>query len=229
MLGLFSRKKKPSDRLRLIGTPDDIDTCKCLYLIAEKGMSVDYDMADRSNAQQLEGRSAVSSLPGLATGEQTYSGISAVLPYLDIKGGGQSLVPRKAARLGDQNYWIEVGQLKVLAPLNLLLQDSIQGDAQADQQALEQARQQLDDVFTVADQHLADKYYFAGNFSLADVHWMSYLHFCGICGEMDLVDKYGHLKQWFVRNQSRKTANKSTYLAFPDPDQVKGKTLQNVA
>lgn len=237
-MGLFSRKKKVQANLHMQGFPGHVDTCKCLYLAAEKGVAVDPALLDLTGHEHetdaFLALSPFGKIPCLGEGELVISGAAAILPYLDIKGAGQSLVPKKAANLGDQNYWIEVGQSQILSHVNTLLDEQILKTMSdpaytPDQEKIDAAVTEIDQVFDLVDKQLENKDYFAGSFTFADIHWVTYLHFCDITGHGDLLAKRPHLKSWFERSKARKNGTRSTYAVLPSLDQIKGKDLKYVA
>jgi len=236
-VGLFSRKKKAQASFHIQGFPGHVDTCKCLYLAAEKGVAVEAALLDLTGreheADAFLALSPFGKIPCLDDGDLVISGAAAILPYLDIK-GGRSLAPKKAANLGDQDYWIEVGQSQVLPHVNILLDEQILKPMSApayrpDQEKIDVAVAEIDQVFYFVDTHLENKGYFAGSFTFADIHWVPYLHFCEITGHGDLLAKRPHLKRWFDQIKSRKNGAQSTYAVLPSLDQIKGKDLEYVA
>lgn len=237
-MGLFSRKKKSNGKLHMRGFPGHIDTCKCLYLGAEKGVPIDFNMLDltgnEQNADAYLSLSPFGKIPCLGEGDTVISGAAAILPYIDVKGAGQSLTPRKAARLGEQNFWIEVGQREVLAHVDTLLgehvlQSMMDSDYSPDQSKIDIALRKIDQVFEVADKHLQDRDYFAIDYTFADIHWAPYIHFCEITGHGDLLDNRPNLKAWLERIKSRKNGTQITYNVLPGLQQIKNKEFQHVA
>jgi len=237
-MGLFSRKKKSQGNIHMRGFPGHVDTCKCMYLASEKGVQIDTDLLDltghEDEAEAFRALSPFGKIPCLGDGDLVISGTAAILPYIDIKGAGQSLTPRKAAHLGEQNYWIEVGQQKVLPHVNTLLEEQVLKTMSdtgytPDTVKVEAALGHLDQAFGYADKQLEGRDYFAGDYTFADIHWVPYLHFCEITGHGDLLDKYPHLKLWFGRARARKNGTRSTYDVLPSLEQIKGKELKYVA
>lgn len=237
-MGLFSRKKKSQGNIHMRGFPGHIDTCKCLYLVAEKGVKIDFSLLDLTGheheADAYLTLSPFGKIPCLGEGDTVISGAAAILPYLDVKGVGQSLAPRKAARLGEQNYWIEVGQNQVLPHVNTLLDEQVlkpMEDAAyvPDQDKINNAISEIDRAFSVADMQLEGKDYFANDYTFADIHWAPYMHFCEITGHHDLLSKRSNLQKWFDRIKARKNGANNTYNVLPSLDQIKNKELRSVA
>ena len=232
-MGFFSRKKKVNKKLQIKGFPGHVDTCKCLYLAAEKSLDIDLVLLDMVEKEQDNDAylslSPFGKVPSLIDDSLVVSGVAAVLPYIDIKGSGQSLTPKKAANLGLQNYWIEVGREKVLPHINALIEEHIlnpmkNSSYSEDQEKMTVAKDTINNAFSIADKHLEDKKHFANDYTFAEVHWVPYLHFCSITNHQDLIDKHPTLKQWFEQMQ-----NKSSYQALPSEVQIKGKDFKNVA
>ena len=222
-MGLFSRKKKPAGKVRLLGHPGHADTCKSLYLAAEKGIQLDTELIDVRSEQhpdeKLRSLSPFGKLPCLVEGEVVTSGIAAVLPYLDVRGGGQPLTPRKAQHLGAQNYWIEVGAQQVQPGIEALV----------DGQPAEAARDGLQKVFDGMDAQLQGKQCIVGAFSFADVHWVAYLHLLQVAGQDSLIDERPNLKAWFEHMKVRKGNHGVAYAALPSAADIQRNAFTRVA
>lgn len=220
-MGLFSRKKKAAEKVRLLGHPGHADTCKSLYLAAEKGVELDPELIDIHSEQYpdetLRSLSPFGKLPCLVEGDFVTSGIAAVLPYLDVRGGGQSLTPRKAQHLGMQNYWIEIGAREALPRIEALLEGQT---AQADG---------LRKIFAGMDAQLQDKEFIVGAFSFADVHWVAYLHLCQVAGQDSLIDEQSNLKAWFERMKTRKGNHGVAYEALPSAADIQRREFTSAA
>ncbi len=221
-MGLFSRKKKAAEKARLLGHPGHADTCKSLYLAAEKGIQLDLELIDIHSGQHpdeaLRSLSPFSKLPCLVEGDFVTSGIAAVLPYLDVRGGGLPLTPRKAQHLGTQNYWIETGAREVLPQIEAL----VDGRPAQDEDGLRK-------VFAGMDAQLQGKEYIVGAFSFADVHWIAYLHLCDAAGQGGLIDGLSNLKAWFERMKVRKGNHGIAYAALPSAADIQSKAFTNAA
>ena len=222
-MGLFSRKKKPAEKVRLLGHPGHADTCKSLYLAAEKGVQLDAEIIDIHSEQYpdeaLRSLSPFGKLPCLVEGETVTSGIAAVLPYLDVRGGGQPLTPRKAQHLGTQNYWIEVGAQQVQPRVEALLGD----------QPAEATKDGLQKIFDGMDAQLQGKECIVGAFSFADVHWIAYLHLCHVAGQDSLIDERPNLKTWFEHMKVRKGTHGVAYTALPSASDIQRSEFTKVA
>lgn len=237
-MGFFSRKSKAQASIQIKGFPGHIDTCKCLYLAAEKGVNIEVDLLDLTRSEQQQNSyhtlSPFEKIPCLVEGETVIPGVASILPFIDIKGSGQSLTPRKAARLGEQNYWIEVGMNQLMPHVSTLLEEHVlknmtDADYVPDQDKIDIATRAIETALDAVDRQLDGNQYIADDYTFADVHWISYIHFCGITGHSDLVDKRSNLKAWFERIRNRKNGNVNSYNVMPSLEQIKGKVLKNVA
>ena len=233
-MGLFGRKKKSGGDLRLLGHPGHADTCKCLYLAAEKGVKLNVELIDILDDQHpdatLKSLSPFGKLPCLVEGDFVTSGIAAVLPFLGVRGGGQPLTPRKAAHLGQQNYWIEIGQFQVMPQIDVLLQEAVfNPGADTGGQGMVSAEEGLQNIFDGMDATLSDKEYIVGALSFADIHWIAYLHLCHAAGRDSLIDSRANLKSWFERMKTRKGKHGSPYEALSSAAEIQGREFRNVA
>jgi len=237
-MGLFSKKKTSQTKIHMRGFPGHVDTCKCLYMAAEKGIKVDPDLLDLTGQEHQEDAflalSPFGKIPCLGDGNLVISGTAAILPYLDIKGSGKSLTPRKAAHLGEQNYWIEAGQNQVMPHINTLLEEQVLGAMKdpgytPNQNRVDAASEAIDRAFGIADKHLDGRDYFTSDYSFAEIHWIPYLHFCEVTEQGYLVDKHPHLKRWFEQLKTRNNGIGTTYNVLPSLDQIKGKDLKYAA
>ena len=138
MMGLFGFDKKKTvgasanDAYELKG-PSGPGSAQCLLLAGLRGIELKAD---------LSACDAVT----LTHGPVTLTGVSAIEAYLDIKGQGAPLKPKKARHLGEQNRWIEI--------TNQLLDQN---------QKVEQIMRRMDEV-------LAEQEFLAGPLTQADAH-----------------------------------------------------------
>ena len=233
-MGLFGRKKKPAGNIRLLGHPGDADTCKCLYLAAEKGITLNVELIDILDDQPPDeafgSLSPFGKLPCLVEGDFVTSGVTAVLPYLGVRGGGQPLTPRKAAHLGEQNYWIEIGHRLLSPQINFLLQEVLfNPGADPSGPKIAGAEDSLQKIFDGMDAQLEGKDFIVGAISFADIHWIAYLHLCHIMGRGSWIDSRSNLKSWFDHMKTRKNSHGTPYEALPSAADVQHRKFRNVA
>lgn len=98
LFGFGGKKEKPAtasanDKISFSGASDAV-SAKCILTAGIRGVEMDIN---------LSGDSA-----SLSHGPVSAKGESAIVTYFDKKGTGQSLRPKKARILGEQNYWMDV-------------------------------------------------------------------------------------------------------------------------
>lgn len=99
LFGFGGKKEKTAaagkdDTMSLAG-PANASSMKCIMTAGVRGVEMDVN---------LSGGDTVT----MTHGPVTIVGENAIETYLDIKGQGMPLKPKKARHLGDQNRWIEV-------------------------------------------------------------------------------------------------------------------------
>ena len=120
LFGFGSKKETPADTKMSLSTDGSVACAKCVLTAGVRDVDID---VDTSGSGPLT----------LNHGSFSAMGDGAITTYLDRKGRGQSVRPKKARVLGDQNYWIEVSNMldkgeQVEAVLNRL--NSVLGDNQ---------------------------------------------------------------------------------------------------
>jgi hypothetical protein len=98
LFGFGEKKEKPAaaskdDKISLSG-PANAASMKCIMTAGVRGVAMDVN---------LSGGDAVT----MTHGPITVVGENAIEAYLDIKGKGMPLKPKKARHLADQYHWIE--------------------------------------------------------------------------------------------------------------------------
>ncbi len=149
--------------------------------------------------------------PVLSQGDFSVSGARGIQTYIDIRGNGASLYPRKARVLGQQNYWIEVCY-KILAPATQAIVD---GQGNDDLQA------QCDKVLGSLDAILDENQFIAGPLTLADPHVAAYIYVLKGAGK-DL-QTYSNITGWISRLEDEMSADlKDKYLplVYSDTEQL---------
>jgi glutathione S-transferase len=195
-MGLFSifRKKDVNQEIELTGITGHIATLKCLILAGIKDVPLrttlaSYDVGvDQVNSYQYIDSSKIA--PTIKQGGFTVSGTRAVLTYIDIRGKGPSLTPRKARILGQQNYWVDVC-FEVLGPVT---QAITTGTATNDDEKL------LNKILTSLNNLLSENLYIVGPMTFADPHVAAYIHALG-CSGIDMMS-YPKVAEWVKRLES---------------------------
>lgn len=234
-MGLFGKTKKTPSATQLRGYPADAGTNQCLLMAAERGIALDtllVDVGERAcDSPEYRALSPFGKVPCLRDGDFVVSGAQAVLAYLDIKGAGPSLSPKKASILGEQNYWIDLGQRLARPAVTTLVAPLLPGAGPVADTELDAARSALSDTLALLDAAMADgRTFVVGQYSLADVHWTAYVHLCMMSGEQALLDPHAELTAWFTRIRARKGASgRATYEALATLDEIQNKRLKSVA
>lgn len=195
-MGLFSRKKDiSSQEINLLGVRGQIATLKCLLMAGIKEISIKTTLVSMnseidqvSSYQYLD---ASDKVPTLTQGDFSISGTRAILTYLDVRGKDQSLVPRKARVLGQQNYWIDVCY-QTLAPV---VEAVIRGKASEDNKAT------LDKVLFRLNSNLAESQFVVGQMSFADPHVAAYIYVLR-CSGYDMSE-YNNISLWMTRLEGK--------------------------
>lgn len=231
----FGKKKKANrqTRMQLRGFPGDINTDQCLLMAAEKGIQLDVELLDvmdgACDRQDYRSISPFGKCPCLKEGGFVTSGAPAVLAYLDIRGQGGSLNPKKAAFLGEQNHWVQVAEEIAGPAVNVLMQEKVCGPMNssgfsADAGRVDAARTTLSETMEVLDRQLAGKNFIVRDYSFADIYWTAIAHLCMLMDEGALIESHPNLKAWYGRMQAR-----NSFASLPSLDDVKQKQLKSVA
>lgn len=137
-MGLFGFGNKKTavasanDIYKLKG-PAGSGSAQCLLLAGIRGIELQADLSADDTVT-------------LTHGPVTLTGVSAIETYLDIKGQGAPLKPKKARHLGEQNRWIEISN-----------------------QLLDQNRK-VDQIMQRMNEILAEQEFLAGPLTQADAH-----------------------------------------------------------
>ena len=135
LFGFGGKKEKTAaagkdDKISLTGN-GDAASLKCILAAGIRGVEMDVD---------LSGGDTVT----ITHGPVTITGENAIESYLDIKGQGMPLRPKKARHLGDQNRWIEVSS------------------------ELLDKQNKVEQVMTRMDQVLSEQEFLVGQLTMAD-------------------------------------------------------------
>lgn len=235
-MGLFGRGSKKQERsLQMRGYPGDAGTNQCLLMATERGVHLDTQLVDLSeracDKPEYRAMSPLGKVPCLRDGDFVISGAPAVLAYLDIKGQGSSLNPKKASILGEQNYWVDLGRRSAEPTVALLLSTIAPGGASDSPEQLESGRAALTHALRQLNATMADRRQFiVGQYSFADIHWTCYLHLLMLAGEQAVLEPFVNVHAWMERMKLRKgAAGQLTYNTLPTLDEIQHKRLKSVA
>ena len=97
LFGFGNKKEKAVDTKMSLSADGSVACAKCVLTAGVRNVDID---VNASGSDTLT----------LNHGSFTATGEGAITTYLDRKGQGQSIRPKKARVLGEQNYWIEVSR-----------------------------------------------------------------------------------------------------------------------
>ena len=95
LFGFGNKKEKVADTKMSLAADGSVACAKCVLTAGVRNVDMD---VDTSGGDTLT----------LNHGSFSAVGEGAIVTYLDRKGQGQSVRPKKARVLGDQNYWLEI-------------------------------------------------------------------------------------------------------------------------
>ena len=120
-MGLFSRAPSSiNQEISFLGIEGQLATERCIFTAGTRGadMQICYasDAPEIDHTTDYQFLSPFERVPSLRHGDFAIAGARGIIAYLDARGVGIPLTPRKARLVGLQNYWIELAG-KLLAPI----------------------------------------------------------------------------------------------------------------
>ena len=237
-MGFFWKKSNNKPRMQLRGFPGDADTAKCLLMAAEKGVQLDVELLDilegACDSQEYRKISPFGKCPCLKEDDFVTTGAAAILAYLDVRGQGGQMNPKKAAIYGHQNYWVQVARQIAEPAVATLVQEKIcspmrDSGFSEDETRCNEAHTSLATVLDELDNQLDGKQldgrkFIVSDYCYADVYWTAIAHLCVLTGQQDLIDSRSHVQSWYQRVHAR-----DSYVSLPTLDDIKHKQLRAVA
>jgi len=216
--------------MQLYGVTESADTLKCLFTAAEKGVDIESKPVGGTNtgtdAAEYRAMSPFGTVPCLRDVDFTLCGTIAIMSYLDDKGFGPSLVPRNGVARAVHYQWIHTANETVAPQVERLLASDDAGQAVA----------VLGAAFDALENQLKTKRYrgdfIVGDFTLADIHWAPYVHFCELTGHGDLISSRSAVNAWWQQVKGHKSTSKEDYVAYtvlPSLEEVKSNQLRSVS
>lgn len=95
LFGFGNKKEKATDTKMSLSADGSVACAKCVLTAGVRNVDIDVDTSGSGTL-------------ALKHGSFSTIGEGAIMTYLDRKGQGQSVRPKKARVLGDQNYWLEI-------------------------------------------------------------------------------------------------------------------------
>lgn len=198
------------DKMKLYGSSDCLDTAKCLFTAAEKGVDIEAHAIGPDGQGDSAAASALSphgSFPVLQDVKFVVYGTAAIMSYLDDKGFGPSLVPRNAVVRTIMYQWIHIGsELAQPAVAGLLAGN---GDPKL-----------VAHWFDVLDTHLQSKSpqlkgeYLCGAFCLGDIHWAALAQGCLLADQGDIIESRPAVLAWWDLIKSHPSTSKEKIKAY---------------
>lgn len=217
-----------SDVKTLWGSVACVETSKCLFTAAEKGVDIDaksiFDVSEHSAFNQ---HSPFGIAPCLKDLDFVIYGSSSIMSFLDDKGFGTSLVPRNGIARAQQYKWIHIAK-DILGP-------AITEICSNNNEHCDSSVQIIEAVLSHAEEALgANKKkstYLIGDFSLADIHWISHIHLLLIHGHSNLLSGKPNVNQWLSEIMSRKSTSKENFTSsevLPSLDDINSDRIHSV-
>lgn len=215
------------DKMKLYGNPACLNTAKCLFTAAEKGIDIDAHFIGENGEGDAAAAADISphgSYPVLRDVDFVVFGTNAMMSFLDDKGFGPSLVPRNAT--------IRTIMYKMIHIASEL--------AQPDVQSLLAGEENKDKVaawFDVLESHLNNKdtalrgEYICGAFSLADSHWAALAQGCEIANAGDILSSRPAVNAWWGLIKAHPSTSKENIKAYdvlPTASDIQSNALRDI-
>jgi len=215
------------DKMKLYGNPVCINTAKCLFTAAEKGIDIEshyVGLEGQGDAAEAAAISPHGSLPVIRDVDFVVYGINAIMSHLDDKGFGPSLVPRKAVMRTVMYQWIHIASDLAQPGVAELMAGN--GDTAV-----------VSPWFDSLDTHLQSKpaslrgEYICGDFSLADIHWAALAQGCFLAGAGDIVESRPVVNKWWGLIKAHPSTSKENIKAYdvlPTIGDIQGNNLGGI-
>jgi len=215
------------DKMKFYGNPSCLNSAKCLFMAAEKGIDIEahYIGADgEGDAAEAAAISPNGSYPVIRDVDFVVYGINAIMSFLDDKGFGPSLVPRKSVNRTTMYQWIHIA--------SDLAQPSV-----ADLVAGNGDKAIVAHWIDALGNHLAAKNaslrgeYIAGDFSMADVHWAALTQGCFLAGHGDIIESNPVVSKWWGLIKAHPSTSKENIKAYdvlPTNVDIQGNKLRGI-
>jgi len=215
---------KLASAMQLYGNPSCIDTAKCLQTAGEKGVDIEAMLIN--SGDEVKADSPLSSAPLLKDQNNTVYGTYAIKSYLDDKGFGPSLVPRNGVIRAVMYQYAHIATDHVQPQAAASLKGS------ADESILNTAFDLLENLLTnPPDPKLGKGVFICGEFSLADIHWMSCVNVLEASGKGALVSSRAKTSEWCAAVKDHDSTSKEAvkpYTFLPTKEEMDSNTLRNV-
>lgn len=217
-----------SDVKTLWGRVASADTSKCLFTAAEKGVDLDaIAILETSENVEFNQHSPFAISPCLKDVDFVIYGTVSIMSFLDDKGFGNSLVPRNGIVRAQQYRWIHIAT-DILGPA---ISEVISGG----NENLDVSMQKIEAALCHAEESLGTNKkkspYLVGDFTLADIHWISHIHLLLIHGHANLISGKPNIDQWLSQVMTRKSTSKENFTSsdvLPSLDDINSHQIHSV-
>ena len=222
---------KLKNKMKLFGHPRDPGTAKALMMAAEKGVDIESHVVSTDNTEGLPPEfreiSPLGSFPCSKDLEFVVCGTLGVLSYLDDKGFGPLVVPRNGVVRAAQYHWVHLANEYVDPQIKDLMSGGESGG---------NAAAALGPMFDMLEQQLKSSSkrgeFLIGPFSLADIHWGVYAHYCHLAGKPEIVESRPEVKKWWESVKQHPSTSKEPIVGYdvlPTSDDVSNGQLRSIA
>jgi len=212
----------------LWGSVGCAETSKCLFTAAEKGVDINAkSILDTSENAVFNQHSPFGIAPCLKDLDFVIYGSSSIMSFLDDKGFGNALVPRNGITRAQQYRWIHIAK-DILAPAIIEVCSSNNENCDSSVRMIEAALSHAEEALGSNKKNTA---YLVGDFSLADIHWISHLHLLLIHGHSNLISNKPNIDQWLSEIMNRKSTSKENFTSsdvLPSLDDINNNHIHSV-
>lgn len=201
-----------SDIKTLWGTAGCMNTMKCLYVAAEKGVDINAQVVDTRSSHshdEIAIYTPFGSLPCLKDVDFVVYGVTAVMSYVDDKGFGVSLVPRNGVTRAKHYQWIHIST-QILQPSV----EEIFSEQDCSETSLKKVHQALSAFNNQLNTNKSKRLFITGEYSMADIHWVVPIHKLIEAGYKDCLCDYSAIQDWLANMEVKKSSSKENYVPY---------------
>lgn len=200
--------------MKVYGHPMSTCTRKVLMTLAEKGAHAEFVLVDimkgAGHGAEHLARQPWGQVPVLEDddGWQLYES-RAICRYLDEKLPGPKLTPADLRQRAAMEQWVSIETSNFTAPamkiIYQLLFSKFMGK-EPDLAVAEEGRKGVRRAVAVMDRQLEGHNFLIGDgLTLADIFFMPYIEYLGMCGEIGLITESPRVAAWWTRVSERPT------------------------
>lgn len=201
-----------ADIKTLWGVVDCVNTMKCLYVAAEKGIDIKAKAVDITTSKaldDLEKYTPFRTLPCLKDVDFIVYGVRAVMSYIDDKGFGVSLVPRNGVTRAEHYQWIHISN-HFFEPCV----EKIFSSQTIDDETIKNIHIALTAFEKQLNSIKSKRPFIVGEYSMADIHWVAPIHKLFQAGHQDFLSEYPAINDWLSHLKVKKSSSKENYIPY---------------